>query len=46
MAINEYDAIPELTCSECGTNKNVVVEECGNEICFQCLFEKKTEEYI
>lgn len=47
MSIKEYQAYPdgEVECCVCGTHSEVTTDENGDDICFDCLFERQTEGY-
>lgn len=47
MTIKEYDILANLDefyrCSKCGTTENVALDDDGDEICTDCLFERECE---
>lgn len=44
MGIKEFDIMPGLKCSVCGTEEDVTIDENGEEICTDCLFEQECED--
>ena len=47
MAIKEYDYVndPNAKCSQCGTHEDIVIDENGDFICTDCLFESHCKQY-
>lgn len=42
--INEYLILNDAECSKCRTHEDVVMDEDGDLICTDCLFERSCEE--
>jgi hypothetical protein len=44
VGIETYDILPEGVCSVCGCTEDIVIDEDGEMICIDCLFERRCAE--
>lgn len=43
MTIKEYTIIPNGKCCFCGDTESVVIDEEGDEVCTDCIFERECD---